>query len=135
VSGVPFLRIPHCVRNGCDKESQLAEALGLPGHDAWGARCAAATDGLEKLEAEGGEWADLAKYLRAVLGPFRQFGPDRTIGEIMEEVVIPQAMKQVQVEAAPASESQEHASPGVESDGEGPASLSKSKLSASPSTI
>ncbi|MDA9420930.1 RNaseH domain-containing protein [Bradyrhizobium sp. CCBAU 53380] len=110
VSGVPFLRILHCVQNGCEKDPQLAEALGLPGHDAWGARCSTATDGLEKLEAEGGDWADLAKYLRAVLGPFRQFGPDRTIGEIMEEVVIPQAMKQVQVEAARTVESAELAS-------------------------
>ncbi|RXH29337.1 hypothetical protein XH84_22910 [Bradyrhizobium nanningense] len=107
VSGVPFLRILHCVQNGCEKDPQLAEALGLPGHDAWGARCSAATDGLEKLEAEGGDWADLAKYLRAVFGPFRQFGPDRTIGEVMEEVVIPQAMKQVQVKAAQAVESAE----------------------------
>ena len=116
VSGVPFLRILHCVQNGCDKESQLAEALGLPGHDAWGARCSKATDGLEKLEAEGGEWADLAKYLRAVFGPFRQFGPDRTIGEIMEEVVIPQAMKQVQADAAPVAEPPEQAGPVVEPD-------------------
>lgn len=109
VSAVPFLRILHCVQNGCEKDPQLAEALGLPGHDAWGARCSTATDGLEKLEAEGGDWADLAKYLRAVFGPFRQFGLDRTIGEIMEEVVIPQAMKQVQVEAAPTAEAIEPA--------------------------
>lgn len=117
VTGVPFLRILHCVQNGCDKDPQLAEALGLPGHDAWGARCSTATDGLEKLEAEGGDWADLAKYLRAVFGPFRQFGPDRTIGEIMEEVVIPQAMKQVQVEAA-RKESLEPASSTAEPDAE-----------------
>lgn len=96
--GIPILRILHCAQNGCDKESQLAEALGLPGHQAWGAKCSKATDGLEKLETEGEEWADLATYLQAVLGPFRQFGPDRTIGEIMEEVVIPQAMRQVQLE-------------------------------------
>lgn len=100
VNGVPFLRLLHSVQNGGDKESHLAEALGLPGQAAWGARCATATDGLEKLDAEGGEWADLAKYLRAVLGPFRQFGPERTIGEIIEEVVIPQAMKQVLPEAS-----------------------------------
>lgn len=110
VSGVPFLRILHCAQNGCEKDPQLAEALGLPGHDAWGARCSTATDGLEKLEAEGGDWADLAKYLRAVFGPFRQFGPDRTIGEIMEEVVIPQAMKEVQVEATTTVESTERVS-------------------------
>ncbi|WP_298253202.1 RNaseH domain-containing protein [Bradyrhizobium sp.] len=114
VAGVPSLRILHCVQQGCDKESQLAEALGLPGHDAWGARCSTATDGLEKLDAEGGEWADLAEYLRAVLGPFRQFGPERTIGEIMEEVVIPQAMKQVLTEAAPAAELPERTTPGAE---------------------
>jgi hypothetical protein len=120
VSGVPFLRILHCVQNGCDKDSQLAEALGLPGHGAWGAKCSTATDGLEKLEAEGGEWADLAKYLRAVFGPFRQFGPDRTIGEIMEEVVIPQAMKQVLVESAPAAEPSGQTGTTIETDTDGP---------------
>ncbi len=117
VNGAPFLRILHSVQNGGDKESHLAEALGLPGQAAWGARCSTATDGLEKLDAEGEEWADLANYLRAVLGPFRQFGPDRTIGEIMEEVVIPQAMKQVQVEAA-GKESPEPASSTAEPDAE-----------------
>ncbi|GAB9109921.1 RNaseH domain-containing protein [Bradyrhizobium diazoefficiens] len=121
VSGVPFLRILHCVQNGCEKDPQLAEALGLPGHAAWGARCSTATDGLEKLEAEGSDWADLAKYLRAVLGPFRQFGPDRTIGEIMEEVVIPQAMKQVQVEAVQTVESAEPASSAAAPETEMPA--------------
>ena len=74
----------------------------------------------EKLEAEGGEWTDLAKYLRAVFGPFRQFGPDRTIGEIMEEVVIPQAMKQMQIEAAPVAEPPEQAGSAVEPDTEAP---------------
>lgn len=116
VSGVPFLRILHCIQNGCDRDSQLAEALGLPGHDAWGAKCSTATDGLEKLEAEGGEWADLAKYLRAVFGPFQQFGSDRTIGEIMQEVVIPQAMKQVLVEPTPAAEPSGQTGPAVETD-------------------
>ncbi|MCW2361270.1 RNaseH domain-containing protein, partial [Bradyrhizobium elkanii] len=121
VNGAPFLRILHSVQKGSDKESHLAEALGLPGHAAWGARCATATDGLEKLDAEGEEWADLAKYLRAVLGPFRQFGPDRTIGEIMEEVVIPLAMKQVQFEAAPIRELPEPVGPVGEPDAEVPA--------------
>jgi hypothetical protein len=120
VGGIPVLRILHCVQNGCDKESQLAEALGLPGHDAWGAKCSKATDGLAKLEIEGEEWADLAKYLRAVLGPFRQFGPDRTIGEIMEEVVIPQAMRQVQVDTVPAVEIPEQARPESGTDTEAP---------------
>jgi hypothetical protein len=121
VGGIPVLRILHCVQNGCDKESQLAQALGLPGHDAWGAKCSRATDGLAKLEIEGEEWADLAKYLHAVLGPFRQFGPDRTIGEIMEEVVIPQAMRQVQVDMAPATEVPEQASPEAEPQTQAPA--------------
>jgi hypothetical protein len=31
VNGAPFLRILHSVQNGGDKESRLAEALGLPG--------------------------------------------------------------------------------------------------------
>ncbi|WP_316158730.1 MULTISPECIES: RNaseH domain-containing protein [unclassified Bradyrhizobium] len=118
VREVPFLRMLHCAQKGCDKDSQLAEALGLPGHDAWSARCSTATDGLEKLEAAAGEWADLAKYLRAVLGPFRQFGPERTIGEIMDEVVIPQAMRQNQVVPIPAAEPHEPVSPVVAPDPE-----------------
>jgi Cytochrome P450/RNaseH domain of pPIWI_RE len=132
VSGVPFLRILHCVQNGCDKESHLAEALGLPGHDAWGAGCSTATDGLEKLEAEGGEWADLAKYLQAVFGPFRQFGPDRTIGEIMEEVVIPQAMKQVQAEAGPIVKSPESARSLTETEAKVPVVADKAQATQEP---
>lgn len=116
VSGIPFLRILHCVQNGCDKESQLAEALGIPGQAAWGARCSTATVGLEKLEAEGGEWAELAKYLSAIFGPFRQFGPERTIGEVMEEVVIPQAMKRAPADPAPTPELSVQARPPVDPD-------------------
>lgn len=117
-TGIPVLRIMHSVKNGCDKESQLAQALGLPGHVAWSQKCSKVADGLARLETEGDEWADLAKYLRAVLGSFQQFGPDRTVGEIMEEVLIPHAMKQVQMHAAFPADPLEHAStsPAVEAE-------------------
>jgi hypothetical protein len=94
-------RALNCALNGGDKDSHLAEVLGLPGHSAWGAKCSHATHGLSRLESEGEEWADVARYLRAVIGPFSSFGPDRTIGEIMEEVVIPHA---IQVKSMPALE-------------------------------
>ena len=84
----------HAADNGGDKEMLLADVLGLPGQAAWRTKCAKASEGLDRLEARDDEWGELGRYLRAVVGPFRSFGDQQTIGEVMEEIVIPHVMRQ-----------------------------------------
>jgi hypothetical protein len=112
------LRALHAADNGGDKNSLLAETLGLPGQAAWRAPCAKATAGLDRLEAREGEWGDLGRYLRAVVGQFERFGDERTIGEVIDEIVTPYALSHPEIasidptveqtsaveEAAPAAE-------------------------------
>jgi hypothetical protein len=87
------LRALHAADNGGDDTALLAEMLGLPGQAARSAPCAKATDGLDRLEARGGKWGALGKYLRAIVEPFARFGNERTIGEVIDELVIPYTLK------------------------------------------
>jgi hypothetical protein len=82
----------HASENGGDKFALLADMLGLPGQAAWRACCAEAADGLDRLELRGGEWGEVGKYLRAIVEPFAKFGKERTIGEVVDEIVIPYAL-------------------------------------------
>jgi len=91
-----IVRALHAADNGGDKEGLLAEVLGLPGHAAWNTKCSLASAGIDRLEAREGEWGELGRYLRAVVGPFSPLGDGQTIGEVMEEVVIPHAMRQAE---------------------------------------
>lgn len=86
------LRALHAADNGGDKDDLLAETLGLPGQAAWRAPCAKAAAGLDRLEARKGEWGELGRYLRAVVGQFERFGDERTIGEVIDEIVTPYAL-------------------------------------------
>lgn len=86
------LRALHAADNGGDKNALLADTLGLPGQAAWRAPCAKAAAGLDRLEAREGEWGELGRYLRAVVGRFERFGDDRTIGEVIDEIVTPYAL-------------------------------------------
>ena len=88
------VRALHAADNGGDKEGLLAEVLGLPGQAAWNTKCSLASAGIDRLEAREDEWGELGKYLRAVVGPFSPFGDGQTVGEVMEEIVIPHAMRQ-----------------------------------------
>jgi hypothetical protein len=113
------LRALHAADNGGDKNPLLAETLGLPGQAAWRAPCAKATAGLDRLEAREGEWGELGRYLRAVVGQFERFGDERTIGEVIDEVVTPYALSHPESAASEPTVEQdpavEEAAPGEES--------------------
>ncbi|TWI76469.1 uncharacterized protein DUF3893 [Bradyrhizobium huanghuaihaiense] len=91
------LRALHSADNGGDKDALLADVLGLPGQAAWRSPCARATAGLDRLEAREGEWGDLGRYLRAVVGQFERFGDERTIGEVIDEIVTPYALNHPEI--------------------------------------
>jgi hypothetical protein len=77
---------------GGDLNLVLGELLGVPGHLAWHAKCELATDGLTRLEVKE-ELAPMARYLRDIVGPFKDFGEETTIGELFESTVIPRALR------------------------------------------
>ncbi len=77
---------------GGDLKVVIGELLAAPGHLAWHAKCAKATDGLVRLEMNE-DLAPVAIYLQAVLGPFKEFGEDITIGEIFEAIVVPHSLR------------------------------------------
>lgn len=91
------LRDLHAADNGGDKKALLADALGLPGQAAWRSPCARASAGLDRLEEREGEWAEVGRYLRAVVGQFAQFGDERTIGEVIDEIVTPYALSHPEI--------------------------------------
>jgi hypothetical protein len=104
------LRIVHAVDNGGDKNAHLAEMLGLPGQAAWRAPCAKASAGLDRLEAREGEWGELGRYLRAVVGRFARFGDERTIGEVIDEIVTPYALSHAEIASLDQTAEQQAAS-------------------------
>jgi hypothetical protein len=53
------------------------------------------------IASRAAEWGELGRYLRAVVGPFARFGDERTIGEVIDEVVIPCALKQAAASSSP----------------------------------
>ncbi|MCA6101601.1 RNaseH domain-containing protein [Bradyrhizobium australafricanum] len=112
----------HASENGGDNDAQLAETLGLPGHAAWNTKCSEAAEGLNRLEAREGPWGELGRYLRAVVGPFQLFGNAQTIGEVIEQVVIPYAMRQSPAQSPNISElvrDEANSTAGVETSAEG----------------
>jgi hypothetical protein len=77
---------------GGDLDVVIADLLSTPGHFAWNMKCSAVTDGLTRLEADE-KLAPVARYLRKVLGPFKNFGEEATIREVFESTIIPQALR------------------------------------------
>lgn len=103
-ANLAVLRALHAAEHGGDTDALFAEMLGLPGQAAWHTKCTEASAGLERLEARAGVWGEIGRYLRAVVGPFHSFGDDQTIGEVIEQIVIPYAMRQPAPEPPSATE-------------------------------
>ncbi|WMT76406.1 hypothetical protein [Bradyrhizobium sp. Ash2021] len=102
---------------GGDLTVVVGELLGAPGHLAWHAKCSQAADGLIRLE-KNEDLAPVARYLQAVLGPFKEF-EDVTIGELFESTVIPQSLRRpVVLEPQPSAETLDVSPPEASSSSE-----------------
>jgi hypothetical protein len=83
-----------------------------------GAKCSQAADGLIRMEMNE-DLAPVARYLQAVLGPFKEFGEDVTIGELFESTVIPQSLRRpVVLEPQPSAETLDVSPPEASSSSE-----------------
>jgi hypothetical protein len=98
---VHVLKALQILEIGGDLDIAVADLMSTPGHFAWNMKCSAATDGLSQLEANE-KLAPAARYLRKVLGPFKDFGEDATIREVFESTIIPQALKRPLLPDVPA---------------------------------
>jgi hypothetical protein len=88
------LRALHVLEYGADRQMVLVDFLSLPGQVGWRSLCSKAADGLAKLEQRDDEIAEIGRYLRSVVEPFVGFGgPEQTIGDVFEDVIIPLALR------------------------------------------